>query len=141
MVLDANIPVSYVMKHIRADVVRVLLISISFHLLKLALDFWLAHRRRALQFFGLAVGGAALLNLAAKNLITRPRPALVAVVHPELSFSFPMATPWPRPWVFCCGPPGGVGWPWHWEPPGRWLQAGPACIWACTTPPMCWPAA
>ena len=36
MLLDANIPVIYVLKHIRADVVRVLLISISFHLLKLA---------------------------------------------------------------------------------------------------------
>ena len=58
MVLDANIPVSHVLKRIRADVVRVLLISIFFHLLKLALGFWLAHRRRALQFFGLAVGCA-----------------------------------------------------------------------------------
>ena len=39
--LDANIPVSHVLKHIRADVLRVLLISISFHLLKLALGVYL----------------------------------------------------------------------------------------------------
>ena len=41
MLLDANIPVSHVLKHIRADVVRVLLISIFFHLLKLAVGTYL----------------------------------------------------------------------------------------------------
>ena len=37
MLLAARLPVRYVLKHIRADVVRVLLISVFFHLLKLAL--------------------------------------------------------------------------------------------------------
>ena len=41
MLLNVNIPISYVLKHIRADVVRVLLISIFFHLLKLALGAYL----------------------------------------------------------------------------------------------------
>ena len=41
MLLDANIPISYILKHIWADVVRVLLISIFFHLLKLALGAYL----------------------------------------------------------------------------------------------------
>lgn len=41
MLLDTKIPIGYVVKHIRADVVRVLLISIFFHLLKLALGAYL----------------------------------------------------------------------------------------------------
>ena len=54
-----------------------------------ALGLWMAHRRRAPYFFSLAVGGAVLLNQAAKYLLTRPRSALWAVLHPELSYSFP----------------------------------------------------
>lgn len=41
MLLNAKIPIGYIVKHIRADVVRVLLISIFFHLLKLALGTYL----------------------------------------------------------------------------------------------------
>lgn len=41
MLLNAKIPIGYIVKHIRADVVRVLLISIFFHLLKLALGPYL----------------------------------------------------------------------------------------------------
>ena len=41
MLLDTKIPIGYIVKHIRADVVRVLLISIFFHLLKLALGTYL----------------------------------------------------------------------------------------------------
>ncbi|WP_310397764.1 bestrophin family ion channel [Hymenobacter sp.] len=41
MLLNARFPLRYIFKHIRADVVRVLLISICFHLLKLALGDYL----------------------------------------------------------------------------------------------------
>jgi putative membrane protein len=41
MLLDNKFPISYIFKHIRPDVVRVLLISIFFHLLKLALGTYL----------------------------------------------------------------------------------------------------
>lgn len=41
MLLNKTFPVSYIFKHIRPDVVRVLLISVSFHLLKLGLGAYL----------------------------------------------------------------------------------------------------
>ncbi|WBA40364.1 bestrophin family protein [Hymenobacter canadensis] len=41
MLLDTHIPVRYILKHIQADVLRVLLISIFFHLLKLVLGAYL----------------------------------------------------------------------------------------------------
>ncbi|SFP94974.1 bestrophin family protein [Hymenobacter arizonensis] len=41
MLLNTHLPIGYVVKHIRADVVRVLLISIFFHLLKLVLGAYL----------------------------------------------------------------------------------------------------
>lgn len=41
MLLNTRIPLRYIFKHIRADVVRVLLISTCFHLLKLALGEYL----------------------------------------------------------------------------------------------------
>jgi putative membrane protein len=41
MLLDARFPLRYIFKHIRPDVVRVLLISVFFHLLKLALGQYL----------------------------------------------------------------------------------------------------
>ncbi|MBF9144537.1 phosphatase PAP2 family protein [Hymenobacter properus] len=40
-------------------------------------------------FFGLAVGGAAALNLLAKAILGRPRPAFWVSLAPETSFSFP----------------------------------------------------
>ena len=41
MLLNKSFPIGYIFKHIRADVVRVLLISVFFHLLKLALGAYL----------------------------------------------------------------------------------------------------
>ena len=46
------------------------------------------HRASAL-FWGFAVGGAALLNLAAKNFFARIRPDLWPSLAPETTFSFP----------------------------------------------------
>jgi undecaprenyl-diphosphatase len=40
-------------------------------------------------FFGLAVGGAAVLNLLAKAILGRPRPAFWVSLAPETSYSFP----------------------------------------------------
>lgn len=48
----------------------------------------LGHVRRAV-FFGLAVGGSALLNLAAKAVFARERPDLWLSIAPETTFSFP----------------------------------------------------
>lgn len=48
----------------------------------------LGHVRRGV-FFGLAVGGSALLNLAAKAVFQRQRPDLWLSIAPEHTFSFP----------------------------------------------------
>ncbi|MCC3152094.1 phosphatase PAP2 family protein [Hymenobacter sp. BT770] len=53
------------------------------------LGLLLAGPRRALAFFGLAVGGAQLLNLSAKYLLLRTRPSLWVSLAPETSYSFP----------------------------------------------------
>lgn len=42
-----------------------------------------------LRFWGIAVGGAALLNLVAKFIFRRPRPDLWTSIAPEPTFSFP----------------------------------------------------
>ncbi|MBF9223787.1 phosphatase PAP2 family protein [Hymenobacter ruricola] len=51
----------------------------------------LAWRRRPREawFFGLAVGGAVALNLLAKAILGRPRPAFWVSLAPETSYSFP----------------------------------------------------
>lgn len=49
---------------------------------------WRGHRTRA-WFFGLAVGGAMVLNVTAKLLFGRPRPALWDSIAPEGFYSFP----------------------------------------------------
>lgn len=51
----------------------------------------LAARRRAREavFVALALGGSALLNVAAKQLFARQRPSLWASISPETSYSFP----------------------------------------------------
>ena len=49
---------------------------------------WRKQRRRAL-FFGVAVGGAAGVNLLAKALLGRARPALWVSLAPESSSGFP----------------------------------------------------
>ncbi len=51
----------------------------------------LALKRRAREglFAGLAVGGSALLNIAAKQAFARQRPTLWESISPEHSFSFP----------------------------------------------------
>lgn len=89
-----------------------------------ALGLLVARRYRALRFFGLAVGGAALLNLAAKLLLTRPRPAIWAVRYPELSYSFPSghamaAAALAATLVFLL-------WPTRW----RWATLGLGSAWA-----------
>jgi undecaprenyl-diphosphatase len=48
----------------------------------------LGHVRRGL-YFGLAVGGSALLNVAAKAVFARERPDLWLSIAPEHTFSFP----------------------------------------------------
>jgi len=48
----------------------------------------LGHLRRGL-FFGLAVGGSALLNMAGKAAFARERPDLWLSIAPEHTFSFP----------------------------------------------------
>jgi undecaprenyl-diphosphatase len=52
---------------------------------------WLAYRRRYRDglFFGLAVIGSMLVNMAAKGHFTRFRPDLWVSIAPELSYSFP----------------------------------------------------
>ncbi len=57
-------------------------------LLIAALLAW-QRRWRSAIFWTLAVGGAALLNGAAKHLIARVRPDLWISIAPEASFSFP----------------------------------------------------
>lgn len=59
--------------------------------LDLGVIAWLVWRRhfRDGLFFGLAVGGAAILNLAAKDHFTRIRPELWLSLAPETTFSFP----------------------------------------------------
>lgn len=54
-----------------------------------ALVLLVARQRRAVAFFALAVVGAQLLNLLAKYLLVRQRPALWPSLAPETSYSFP----------------------------------------------------
>lgn len=46
-------------------------------------------RFRSALFFGLSVGGAALLNIVAKQAFARVRPELWLSIAPETTFSFP----------------------------------------------------
>ena len=57
----------------------------------LCIGGWLLWRRRhrEARFLGAAVGGAALLNLLAKWVLGRPRPAFWGSLAPETSSSFP----------------------------------------------------
>jgi membrane-associated phospholipid phosphatase len=57
----------------------------------IALVLALALRRhfREATFAGFALGGSGLLNLAAKHLFARDRPALWESIAPEATFSFP----------------------------------------------------
>ncbi|HEY0662719.1 MAG TPA: phosphatase PAP2 family protein [Lysobacter sp.] len=57
----------------------------------IALVLVLALKRRAREglFAGLALGGSALLNLAAKQSFARERPSLWDSISPETTFSFP----------------------------------------------------
>ena len=88
------------------------------------LGLLVARQRRALHFFSLAVGGAALLNLAAKFLLTRPRPALWAVQHPELSYSFPSGHAMAA--AALAAAIGFLLWPTRW----RWVALGLGAAWA-----------
>ena len=53
------------------------------------LGFLLARQRRAALFFILSVGGAGALNLFAKLLLGRARPAFWVSIAPETTYSFP----------------------------------------------------
>ena len=55
----------------------------------LVLALALLRRRREALFAAVALGGSALLNLAAKQAFARERPALWESIAPETSFSFP----------------------------------------------------
>jgi len=59
--------------------------------LDVAVLLWLASRRRSRPtlFFGLAVIGSALLNVAGKNYFARMRPSLWRSIAPETTYSFP----------------------------------------------------
>lgn len=61
---------------------------VPLNILVLAWLMW-ARRYRDGLFFGLGVGGSALLNLAAKGYFARTRPEVWLSVAPETSFSFP----------------------------------------------------
>ncbi len=90
----------------------------------LALGLLLTRRYRALRFFSLSVVGAGLLNLAAKLLLTRPRPALWAVLHPELSYSFPSGHAMAA--AALATAVGFLLWPTR----GRWAAVGVGAAWA-----------
>lgn len=89
-----------------------------------ALGLLVARRWRALRFFSLAVVGAALLNLATKLLLTRPRPALWVVQHPELSYSFPSGHAMAA--AALAAALGFLCWPTRW----RWVAVGLGAAWA-----------
>ncbi|RSK24991.1 phosphatase PAP2 family protein [Hymenobacter metallilatus] len=55
----------------------------------IAAGLWARRQRRRATFFAVAVGGAAALNLLAKALLGRPRPALWSSLAPESSSGFP----------------------------------------------------
>ena len=90
----------------------------------LTLGLLLARRYRALHFFSLSVLGAEVLNLAAKVLLTRPRPALWAVRHPELSYSFPSGHAMAA--AALAAAVGCLAWPTRW----RWAAVGLGTAWA-----------
>lgn len=90
----------------------------------LALGLLTARRYRALRFFSLAVLGAELLNLTAKLLLTRPRPVLWAVLHPELSYSFPSGHAMAA--AALAAAIGFLLWPTRW----RWAAVGVGAAWA-----------
>ena len=55
----------------------------------LVLALALTRRMREGLFAGIALGGSALLNLGAKQLFARARPALWESIAPEATYSFP----------------------------------------------------
>lgn len=61
---------------------------VSIGILLTGILIWQQQRRPA-WFFGVAVAGAAALNLLAKALLGRPRPAFWVSLAPETSYSFP----------------------------------------------------
>ena len=77
------------------DGIAVLLAKVGFAWGVIPLDaialLWLALRRRYRDsmFFGLAVIGSAILNIAAKNYFARARPSLWLSITPENTYSFP----------------------------------------------------
>lgn len=89
-----------------------------------ALGLLVVRRYSALRFFALAVVGAGLLNMTAKLLLTRPRPALWSVLHPELSYSFPSGHAMAA--AALAAAIGFLLWPTRW----RWAALGVGATWA-----------
>lgn len=85
---NACVPCSQVML-VSSVIGSGLWITIVDALVCLALIAW--RRWRLALFWGLSVGGAALLNFAAKSWFGRMRPALWQPLAPETTFSFPSA--------------------------------------------------
>ncbi len=91
--------------------------------LDIGLFAWLAWRRRHRDslFFGLAVLGSLLLNIAAKQQFSRLRPQLWLSVAPETSFSFPSGHAMGSATlaVALCF----LAWPTRWRWPVLWASA------------------
>ena len=90
----------------------------------IGLGLLLAHRYRALGFLAGAVVGAELLNLAAKLLLARPRPALWPSAAPETSFSFPSGHAMAA--AALAAALALLLWPTRW----RWLAVAGGAAWA-----------
>jgi len=92
--------------------------------LAIAAGLLLARQRRALSFFALAVVGAQLLNLTAKGLLGRTRPALWVSLAPETSSSFPSGHSMAAAAVAAAV--GFLLWRTRW----RWLAVAAGVFWA-----------
>jgi membrane-associated phospholipid phosphatase len=90
----------------------------------IVLGLLLARQMRAALFFGLAAGGAALLNLFAKFLLARTRPSLWESLAPETSYSFPSGHTMAA--AALAAAVAVLLWPTR----GRWLAVGLGLGWA-----------
>ena len=80
----------------------------------LVLVLTLLRRFREATFAAVALGGAALLNVAAKHSFARDRPALWESISPEATFSFPSAHAMGSAALACVLVALAWGTPWRW---------------------------
>ena len=80
----------------------------------LVLALTLLRRFREATFAAVALGGAALLNVAAKHSFARVRPALWESISPESTFSFPSAHAMGSAALACVLIALAWGTPWRW---------------------------